>query len=265
MVLPVYAHVADRSSNGQGSIAMLERLVRGWNGKIMVVALLGFAATDFVITKTLSAADAAVHMIQNPLWKQYAPASWQAAGEDPQRMALTIMLLIMLGLVFMRGFKEVIGLAAVIVAVYLALNVLVIGSGLVYLSKHPDRLYGWYHNLTTGNWYLHEAPPGHGWLTIIALSLLYFPKLALGLSGFETGVAVMPLIEGDPHDDPHHPLGRIRNTRKLLATAAIIMSVCLLGSSLVTATLIEPQALQTEDEERHIEGGPAADRALAYL
>ena len=263
--LPVYAHVAHSSSAGQGSIAMLERLVRGWNGKTMVLALLGFAATDFVITKTLSAADAAVHMIQNPLWKQYAPQSWQTGGEDPQRVALTILLLIMLGLVFLRGFKEVIGLAAVIVGIYLALNVLVIGSGLVYLLNHPERFHLWYQNLTSGNWYLREPPASHGWLTIAALSLLYFPKLALGLSGFETGVAVMPLIKGDPDDDPHHPLGRIRNTRKLLATAAIIMSVCLLGSSLVTATLIDPEALRAEDEERHIEAGPAADRALAYL
>src|ERR1700681_1969403 len=54
--LPVYCYVAGRSCEGQGSIGMLARLVQGWGGKVLVLVLLGFAATDFVITKTMSAA-----------------------------------------------------------------------------------------------------------------------------------------------------------------------------------------------------------------
>jgi hypothetical protein len=92
---------------------------------------------------------------------------------------------------------------------------------------------------------------------MIAVALLLFPKLALGLSGFETGVAVMPLVRGDATDVPENPRARIRNTRKLLTTAALIMSVFLITSSFVTTVLI-PHA-EFED------GGKANGRALAYL
>jgi hypothetical protein len=82
------------------------------------------------------------------------------------------------------------------------------------------------------------------------VALLVFPKLALGLSGFETGVAVMPLVKGDIPQ-------RVKNTRKLLLAAALIMSAFLLGSSVVTTALIDPQEFQ--------KGGEANGRALAFL
>jgi hypothetical protein len=266
--LPVYRYVAGRSFTGQGSIAMLAKLVSGWPGKILVLVLLGFAATDFVITKTLSAADAAEHLIGNPL---YPFAHSDQLVEDRQRLVITLGLLVLLGAVFLRGFKEVIGLAVVLVGAYLVLNVVVVGAGLTYLAGHPDRLDHWYHRVAAGEWYVENSPVSGSGLGAIALfSAIIFPRLALGLSGFETGVAVMPLVKGDPTDTPAHPSGRIRNTRRLLITAAVVMSVFLLGSSLVVSTLVEPSALVPYDAAGNPlpdtgKKPPAADRALAYI
>jgi len=280
--LPVYMYVARKSFSGQGSIGMLAKLVSGWPGKILVLVLLGFAATDFVITKTLSAADAAEHMIQNPNWPwaDTAPASPDLSeadrerltierrhGEDRQRLIVTFFLLVLLGAMFMRGFREVLGLAVVITAVYLLLNLIVVFNGMMFLADHPDRITQWLTRLQTGEWHIHESErilDGSDLFTMIALSFLIFPKLALGLSGFETGVAVMPLIAGDKDDDPKAPRGRIRNTRKLLMTAAIIMSFFLLTSSFIVSTLIPPDAfvrLKTDDPDKKY----ALDRALAFL
>src|SRR5215510_5475809 len=115
--LPVYAQVARRSYAGQGSIAMLENLLHGWKSKVFVLVLLGFATTDFVITMTLSAADAAQHAIENPYLHPYL-------GEA--RVTLTLGLLLILALVFFRGFQEAISLAALVGIPYILLNVVVI-------------------------------------------------------------------------------------------------------------------------------------------
>jgi hypothetical protein len=92
---------------------------------------------------------------------------------------------------------------------------------------------------------------------MLLTALILFPKLALGLSGFETGVAVMPLVRGDPGDTEERPIGRIGNTKKLLMTAALIMSVMLISSSFVTAVIIPPALFEPRQ--------PADGRALAYL
>jgi hypothetical protein len=168
---------------------------------------------------------------------------------------------------FLRGFREVIGLAVVIVGVYLILNAIVIGSGLYYLYWHPTLLSEWRQHVQQGHWHVKEGVPFSGtspW-AIAAVCLILFPKLALGLSGFETGVAVMPLIKGRPDDDAALPQGRISSTRKLLLTAAVIMSLMLLGSALVVSTLIPPEALVGPLDRPLLREPPAKDRALAYL
>jgi hypothetical protein len=238
VALPVYRQVAERSPNGQGSIAMLEELLPRWRGKVFVLVLLGFALTDFIITITLSAADATAHVVENPL-----VPSWVA-----QPVPVTLALVAVLGAVFLKGFREAIGVAVVIVALYLSLNAVVLAVGLYHVVMHPLAVLDWRSQLLSA----FGSPP-----RMFAAAALLFPKLALGLSGFETGVAVMPLVQGDATDTPEGPRGRIRNTRKLLQSAALIMSVFLIGSALVTTLLIPAEAFQ--------KGGEANGRALAYL
>ncbi|MET8231516.1 amino acid transporter [Micromonospora sp. NPDC005298] len=237
--LPVYRRVAVESPHGEGSIAMLVRLLNYWPGKLLVLVLLGFAATDFIITITLSAADATAHIDENP----FLPGALKG-----HELPLTLLLVALLGAVFLKGFGEAIGIAVVLVAVYLTLNAVVIADALWRVATHPSAVADWRTALTTG----HGDP-----LLVVGLSLLVFPKLALGLSGFETGVAVMPHIRGDRRDSEERPSGRIRGARRLLTTAATIMSVFLITSSVTTTVLIPPEAFQA--------GGPANGRALAYL
>ena len=242
--LPVYAQVAGRSYAGQGSIAMLESLLRGWKGKVLVLVLLGFASTDFVITMTLSAADAAKHAIENPFLQPVLGG---------HQTLVTLAILTVLGAIFVKAFREAIGLATAAAVPYLALNLVVLGRGIWEVIVHPALLADWRAGL---------AVKGDVSL-LIAGAVLVFPKLALGLSGFETGVSVMPLIDGGEADrdyDPRKgdpPTGRVENTRKLLLTAAAIMSGMLLLSSFVTALLVAPV------DYRH--GGKASGRAIAFL
>jgi len=236
--LPMYSRIAEMSPHGQGSIVILEDLFPKWKGKVLVLCLLGFAATDFVITITLSAADATAHLIENPLTPAWLDHS----------MIVTLLLLIVLGLVFLRGFGEAIILAVGLVFTYLALNVVVIAVSLGHILEHPDLVVNWRRMLFEQ----HGNP-----VMMLLVAMILFPKLALGLSGFETGVAVMPLVRGDAGDLEEWPDGRIRNTKKLLRTAALIMSVMLITSSFVTAVIIPPEMFQPHQ--------PADGRALAYL
>jgi len=237
--LPVYRRVAAESPHGSGSIAMLERLLPRWRGKLFVLALLGFAVTDFMITMTLSAADATAHLVENPL----LPDSSRSHA-----VGITLVLLGALAAVFLRGFREAIGVAVAVVALYLGLNAVLIAVCLVEALTHPVAVADWWEALSSS----HGSP-----MLAVAVALLVFPKLALGLSGFETGVAVMPQIRGADRDSEEYPAGRIVGARRLLTTAAATMSCFLLASSFVTVVLI-PAA-------EFLPGGEANGRALAYL
>ena len=259
--LPMYRRVAEESPHGDGSISMLERLLSRWKGKMFVLMLLGFVATSFIITITLSAADATAHIIENPFIAHSLPILHH-------KVLVTLVLIGLLGLVFLKGFNEAIGIAVWIVAVFIFLNVITITRGIYEIF--------WLHPEAFGNWQnavWNHPNVGGSSLWLAAAALWVFPKLALGLSGFETGVVVMPLVKGDPDDvetapkhisetgssiDPAEGLrGRIRNGKKLLTAAALIMSVMLVGSSIITSMLIPP------DEFR--EGGEAYGRAVSYL
>jgi hypothetical protein len=237
--LPVYRRVARESFRGEGSIAMLERLLPWWGGKLFVLVLLGFAVTDFMITITLSAADATAHAVENP----FAP-SWFHGNE----VVITLVLVALLAAVFLRGFKEAINIAVVLVAVFLVLNAIVIAVSIGHVAQNTVVITDWWAALTAQ----HGNP-----VVMVGIALIVFPKLALGLSGFETGVAVMPQITGKPGDTEANPAGRIRGAQRLLTTAAIIMSTFLITSSIVTTFLIPQEEFKSD--------GEANGRALAYL
>ena len=236
--LPIYNRVAAESPHGQGSISMLEQLLSRWKSKLFVLALLGFVATDFVITITLSAADASEHIIHNPFVEENLPAI-----DHP--IAVTAAMIAVLAAVFLKGFREAIGIAVFLVVTYLFLNLIVVAVGFYEIALDPSLLADWSNGI-----FANTAEDGRprSIFVIVGLSLLVFPKLALGLSGFETGVAVMPLIKNP---------NRIEKTRKLLRTAAVIMSFFLICSSLITTVLIPAAAFGP--------GGEAQGRALAFL
>ncbi|MCU1561221.1 MAG: amino acid transporter [Mycetocola sp.] len=237
-MLPMYRRVARESPHGQGSVAMLERLLPFWQGKIFVLILLGFVATSWIITITLSAADATVHLLENP----FVPDVLSG-----QNVLITIILLLILGGVFLLGFTEAVLVAVPLVIAFLGLNAVIIGAGLLTIVSEPARAVDWVSALTSGG----------GLDGLLLPALVAFPLLVLGLSGFETGVSMMPLVKGSGGTPEERLESRVRNTRKLLTGAAVIMSVYLLTSSVVTTVLIPSEAFE--------EGGEANGRALAYL
>ncbi len=233
--LPAYRVIAEESPHGQGSFHIFETVLKGWAGKSCVLILLGFAATDFVFTITMCASDASAHIVENP-WFPHFPLD---------RIILTVGMILILGGVFLKGFGEAIRISVWLVAAYLLVNLVTLTVCVQKLLLHQDLVFLWINNLFAQ--YKSVA-------TMTGVCLMVFPQLALGLSGFETGVAVMPMIKTPEKESLPE---RIELTKHLLVTVAAIMAVFLLVGSTVTALLIEPKLFA--------EGGQANGRALAYL
>src|SRR5262245_6569208 len=279
--LPLYWYIAGRSPHGQGFTALLEKHISGWLGKLLILVVLSFAAADFIFTRTFSTADAAEHVIHSPHpewnqtlkdfsarfdankhhlpdWLEHSVARW-----DGPRLSATLVLLfvgMVVGIIFRKGIRRrFIQIAVAVVGFYLLLNIIVIGAGLWFLYDHPERVADWWHNVISGNWDARAVQSGGpvSAAPLAATCVQLFPKVILGLSGFEMVMLLMPLVKGRPNDDPERPAGRIRNTRKLLLAAGITMPLYLVAASFVTTLLIPPEAFRTS--------GQAANRALAYL
>jgi hypothetical protein len=238
-MLPSYRRVAAASPNGQGSIAMLEKLLSFWRGKLFVLCLLGFVATAWIFTITLSASSATEQVAGNPFVPDFL---------REREVSMTLVLVAILGGIFLKGFTEAIGIAIFLVGTYMLFNLVIVAVGFYQIATNPSTLADWTSSLFT-------SYPGP--VAMIGVSVLVFPQLALGLSGFETGVSMMPLVRGDADDDPLHPEGRIHNTRKMLTAAALIMCFYLITTSFVTTLLIPHKQFES--------GGEASGRALAYL
>ncbi len=292
--LPVYLYVVGRSPDGAGATGLLERLVHGWTGKFLILILLGFVATDYVITRSLSLADATVHLIHNPYWQEHV--EWISNNHETVRswfpealrgrffdfwneqLVVTVLLAaIVFGFwaLLHVGFTPLfLRVAAFLTAVYLLLTGIVVGSGLWYLVQHPQPFTSLVGTLKTGltghdpNWFKAVA-------VVVATVLWYFPSVTLGMSGFELSMASAPLVRGRPEDTPEHPTARVRRVRLLMVVAALVMSVFLLGSVLVTELLVPHKQLQMKEpasdgfavheRARSDEKPLASNRALSYL
>src|SRR5262249_21899739 len=163
LALPVYSYVVGRSPDGHGATGLLDRLVRWWTGKFLLLILLGFVATDFVVTRTLSVADASVHLLANPVWKDKAetvvenkesireslPSALRGSFFDfwNEQLVLTVGLSVLcfaLWALLRHGFtRTFLRIGTIVVVVYLALTGFVLANCLLYLSDHRELFSAW--------------------------------------------------------------------------------------------------------------------------
>ena len=234
LAVPVYWYVVGRSPDGRGATGLLEDLIPGWRGKFVVLAMLGFAAADFVITRSLSVAVAAVHLLHNPTGKRLLerlPESievesyglWPPLEYAVQRL-LDPQVAVSLGLsiisfavwqLLKRGLtRRILLLTAAAVSCYLALSAVVIVSAVVYMARNPEAIQAWRDTLfVVDPLNVHrQVEADHAWLWAwLGIALWSFPQMALGLSGFEMIMTVAPQVSGGAA--ANSTAGRVRNTR----------------------------------------------------
>jgi hypothetical protein len=280
LALPVYWYVVGRSHDGRGATGLLEDLIPGWRGKLVVLTLLGFVAADFVITRSLSLADAAIHLIRNPHGQRllsqvparllgsdhalWPPLEYLLRRITQPQVAITLGLSVVsfgFWLVLKRSIgRKILYVTAGAVACYLTLVAIVIVSTFVFVAQHREIWQSWLdatHAIgQTGGESAASLPHARlsAWMSVILWS---FPQMALGLSGFEMIMTVVPRVSGGVGQEAGTLAGRVRNSRKLMLTAASVMALYLVSAVLVTTLVVPGAALAP--------GGEAEHRALAYL
>ncbi|MBA3482239.1 MAG: amino acid transporter [Pirellulales bacterium] len=279
LALPVYWYVVGRSRDGRGGAGLLEDLIPGWRGKLVVLTLLGFAAADFVITRSLSLAVAAGHIIHNPHGRdvvEHLPTHLALEGKDhwpplqwlldrvfePQVAVTLILSIFSFGLwqLLKHGVtRRALFVLAGAVSGYLAVTAVVIVSAVVYLTQHAEIWVAWRESIfAAGEPATADADSPNAWIWAwLSVALWTFPQMALGLSGLEMIMTVVPGVSGGRGDQEQNPAGRSRNTRKLMVASASIMAVYLVSAVVATTLLVPREELQP--------GGAAEHRALSYL
>lgn len=280
LALPVYWYIVGRSPDGRGAAGLLEDRIPGWRGKLIVLTLLGFVAADFVITRSLSLADAAVHLIHNPHGQRllaripetligddhalWAPLEYLVRRIAEPQVAITLGLSILsfiFWVVLQRNIRrQLLIVTAGAVACYLALVAVVTVSALVFIARHHEIWQAWLDAAFAAGQHGAESiePASRSrWPAWMMAILWSFPQMALGLSGFEMMMTVVPRISvGGRHESGTQKV-RVRNSRKLMLTAASIMAIYLISTVLVTTLIVPTAAL--------LPGGAAEHRSLAYL
>ncbi len=280
LAMPTYWYLVGRSTDGRGTAGIFEEHIPGWRGKILVLTLLGFAAADFVITRSLSLADASIHLIHNPHGQRllaslpsslsigqrtlWPPLEYALARLLDPQVATTILLAIAsfaLWRLLKRGLtRRILLFTAGAVSCYLALTALVILGALIHVARNPYIGQAWLdtvfsvspQNITAA------AEPQRHWLWAwLGAALWSFPQLALGLSGFEMIMTTLPRVSGGFRPSTSAIPSRVHNARKLMLVAAAIMAVYLVSAVVVTTLLVPNEAL--------LPNGAAEHRALAYL